>query len=199
MAENADTGESRGPEIAAQISMPQRRDRGEAIGTEQTRTTRQQDLHVNDPMHGFDDIDYSVRPDNLRAPEPNPGMAQRWIASKVMGEAVPLTYGRQMRQGWRPRPANTVVGFQELHMDDKSVEGGVICYEGLILCERPVQVSKKFRQAIRAETSAQTEGVQSAIRETAERGGIPIRTVAKSQNTRGRRSVQAATDMDDDL
>jgi len=200
MSNQTGQADTRGAVIADTLVAPQRRDRGEPNGGEQTRLTRVQELRDSDPVHGFEDIDYSARPDHLKAPEAQPGMMQRWIARKVMGDSATAmpTYTTQMAQGWAPRPANTVKGYDTLRVDDVNLGFGIIERNGLILCERPSQISKNFRKAKDRATARQTDGVQAAIDQTAREGGIPIRTVNRSRTTRGRRAVEPASDFDND-
>ena len=47
-------------------------------------------------------------PSLLDAPNPRPGMVQRWIATSIQGKDTPDNVYKRMRAGWNPRAADTV-------------------------------------------------------------------------------------------
>ena len=44
----------------------------------------------------------------LDAPPARDGMRQRWVATSILGSEVPHHTMRRFREGWTPRPADTV-------------------------------------------------------------------------------------------
>ena len=47
-------------------------------------------------------------PSLLDAPEARPGYVQRWVATSIQGKESPDNVYKRMREGWEPRPADTV-------------------------------------------------------------------------------------------
>jgi hypothetical protein len=48
------------------------------------------------------------RPSTLEAPPPRPGYVQRWIRTSIGASNDPQNVSKRFREGWRPRPADTV-------------------------------------------------------------------------------------------
>lgn len=164
---------------------------------EMARPSREHESRDGDPVHGFAEFDFTEPPQFLLAPDSRPGMDQRWVASKVLGQDVPLTYSQQIREGWRPRDPSTIEGFQSFRIGSGD-HAGCIGVDGLILCERPKEISRKFRARIDEQNRLQEMSVEEQIRQTAEQGGVPISVQRKSTTKFGRRAVQVAPDEDGD-
>ena len=47
-------------------------------------------------------------PSLLDAPEARPGYVQRWVATSIQGKESPDNVYKRMREGWEPRPAESV-------------------------------------------------------------------------------------------
>ena len=75
-------------------------------------------------------------PSLLDAPDPRPGMVQRWIATSIQGKESPDNVYKRMREGWEPRPADTVKSklFPTINHGQWA---GSIGIEGMLLCEMP--------------------------------------------------------------
>jgi len=72
-----------------------------------------------------------VPPNNLPDPTPEPGVAYRWIATHVLGQAVPTNVSLKLREGWTPVKAED---HPELMLFGASA-GGNVEIGGLMLCK----------------------------------------------------------------
>jgi len=128
-----------------------------------------------------------VRPSSLDAPEPRPGMVQRWIRKQVKGEADPRNWSSAMREGWRPRPADTAgVEWQHFAVADSSA--GIIVADDLVLCEMPESRFKQRSAYYDGLTKQQEEAVQHDL-SNAQVTGHPIHVHHKTSVTHPARVV----------
>ncbi|KEZ78315.1 hypothetical protein [Salinisphaera hydrothermalis] len=134
--------------------------------------------------HGDGDIDW-VRPSSLDAPPPRPGMVQRWKRHELGGAPDTRNWQRALREGWRPRAADTVdEAFSSMKT---TVEGkGVISAEGLILCEMPAKAAGKRTEHYRSQTARQMQGVEADLHRTQSPGGPRISKDHRSRTDQGR-------------
>ncbi len=149
------------------------------------------DQEVRDAEHFYDDDDFDeswLGRLNLDAPVAREGFVQRWVATRVMGEDLPVNATRQHRQGWRPRLPSTIPqGFYpSTEMNDGK---GVIGYAGLILMERPKALHERARKANRDEIRRRTESIETDLRRE-ESPGNPFMVNRRSQVETRRPPVQ---------
>ena len=120
------------------------------------------------------------RPSNLlEAPEARPGMAQRWVATMVLGQETPTNVAKRLREGWVPRDPKTVKEIQHFPTIEHGRFAGHIGIEGMVLCEMPTNMVKQ-----RNEYYAQmTENLMTSVEQDmnrAETPGQPIQRTFKS-------------------
>ena len=77
-------------------------------------------------------------PSLLDAPEARPGMTQRWVSTSIQGKETPDNVFKRMREGWNPRPADTVKDKRFPTINHGQWEG-CIGIEGMLLCEMPLE------------------------------------------------------------
>lgn len=79
------------------------------------------------------------RPTALDAPEPRPGMVQRWIRAD-RGDGGDQNWLLKYREGWRPRPPGSVADMAAYTIGKSATNEDVIRVGNLILCEMPENV-----------------------------------------------------------
>jgi hypothetical protein len=124
-------------------------------------------------------------PSLLDAPEPRPGMVQRWIATSIQGRETPDNVYKRMRAGWNPRPADSV--------DDKRYPtinhgqwAGSIGVEGMLLCEMPEDTFDKMKEYYRGKSDETNESIPGELDALGRTGGIPIHQDRTSTTSQGR-------------
>jgi hypothetical protein len=124
-------------------------------------------------------------PSLLDAPDPRPGMVQRWIATSIQGRDTPDNVYKRMRAGWNPRPADTVKD-QRFPTINHGQWAGSIGVEGMILCEMPQEKFKSMKAYYNQRNDEQNESIPGELDAMARTGGIPIQQDRKSSSSRGR-------------
>ena len=110
----------------------------------------------------YPDLGRWERPSSLEAPECREGMTQRWIRVTVRGEEDPRNVNMRLREGWRPRPANTVPDdFMSLARADDG-EGRLIV-DDLMLCEMPTDMYAERRAYYDSLTETQMTAVNADL------------------------------------
>ncbi len=95
----------------------------------------------------------------LLAPPPRPGMTQRWVRTSILDNETPQHVMRRMREGWTPRPADTIPKDFAMPTIDHGQWEGAVGVEGMILCEMPNE-----RVALRTRHfQKKTDGLKSFI------------------------------------
>jgi hypothetical protein len=124
-------------------------------------------------------------PSLLDSPEPRPGMTQRWIATSIQGKDTPDNVHRRMREGWNPRPADTVKDklFQTINHGQWA---GSIGIEGMILCEMPIETHKQMKSYYNNKNSEQNESISGDLDALGRQTGQSIYQTRKSSSSRGR-------------
>lgn len=140
------------------------------------------------------------RPSALLAPEPRPGMDQRWVRVSVRGAGDPRNVGRKRRDGWKPRPADTIsdewfIGFT----DDDGKAKGYLQQDELVLMERPIEISQHRARYFADRADAQMAGVEHDLEDTIPAHQMHTRRHRSRARTgvnalRSGRQVQAADD-----
>jgi hypothetical protein len=124
-------------------------------------------------------------PSLLDAPDPRPGMVQRWIATSIQGRETPDNVYKRMRAGWNPRSADTVKD-QRFPTINHGQWAGSIGVEGMILCEMPEEKFKAMKDYYRGRAEEQNESIPGELDAMARTGGIPIHQDRKSSSSSGR-------------
>ena len=146
----------------AQLANDQRlRDRAMASkGVE--RTTRAQESREANPARTQEDTPW-VQGGSLEAPKARPGYTQRWLRVAVKGKDDAINISKKFREGWKPRPADTV----PLHYQTAKIEhgrfAGFIGVEGMILCEMPIARAKARKAYIRDQTDKKTKAIDAEL------------------------------------
>ena len=140
------------------------------------------------------------RPSALLAPEPQPGMDQRWVRISVRGADDPRNLNRKRRDGWRPRPAETIpdewfVSFMFDDGDDSAPKArGYLQQDDLVLMERPMAITEARARAYTARAQKQMDGVNHDLERHVGQA-MHTRTQKSAVSFPGRR-VEAAGDDD---
>ena len=124
-------------------------------------------------------------PSLLDSPEPRPGMTQRWIATSIQGKDTPDNVYKRMREGWNPRPAETVKDklFPTINHGQWA---GSIGIEGMLLCEMPIETHKQMKDYYQNRNSEQNESVSGDLDALGRKTGQSIYQTRKSSSSRGR-------------
>jgi hypothetical protein len=160
------------------------------------------ELHFGGEIHSDDAPRIWQPPAQMAAPEPRPGMRQRWVRMSLVGKPDPQNQAMQGGNGWRPRGLSTVPaderGRYPTTRDARS--GGTFMVNGdAILCEMPEAIFKQmqghYRQAARSQVDALGEGVlENARVKGAERHGFRAPAIVEDtrEQVHMRRPVAAA-------
>ena len=136
--------------------------------------------------------DEAPRPDTawqppalLDAPEARPGYVQRWIATSIQGKDTPDNVYKRTREGWNPRPAETVKDklFPTINHGQWA---GSIGIEGMLLCEMPIETHKQMKDYYQNKNSEQNESVTGDLDALGRKTGHSIHQTRKSSSSRGR-------------
>jgi hypothetical protein len=98
-----------------------------------------------------------VPPTSLPDPLPEPGIAFRWIATHVLGQAETRNVSTKMREGWEPVKA---VDHPELQMYGNAATGNVEI-GGLMLCKCPVEKMQAREEYYNRQAQTQMESVDN--------------------------------------
>lgn len=148
-------------------------------GTEQDHEPAFEDLSA--PAHPFEAAPAWETPSSLSAPPARLGYVQRWKRHALGGQPDARNWQRAMKEGWRPRPADSVDGA----FDSMKSADGLISVEGLILCEMPVEKARQRETYYAERTARQMQGVDEVLYK-AQRPGYPIHKEHQSRTRYGR-------------
>jgi hypothetical protein len=97
-----------------------------------------------------------------------------------------------MREGWEPRPADTVKSelFSTINHGQWA---GSIGVEGMLLCEMPEERHNQMRDYYSGKNDELNESIAGDLEALGRRSGQPIYQERKSETSRGR-SLSAASD-----
>lgn len=138
-----------------------------------------------------------IRPSSLAAPDPRPGMVQRWVRISTRGVDDPRNVNMRTREGWSPRPAETIP--TDFVMDTGTPgqqEAGRFIVDDLLLCEMPEETYAQRRAYYDGLTAQQMDAVNQDL-EGAQVGDHRITkthssTVSHPARVVGRRAEPAA-------
>ena len=122
----------------------------------------------------------------LDAPEARPGYVQRWIATSIQGKETPDNVFKRMREGWQPRPADTVKDDKLFPTINHGQWAGSIGIEGMLLCEMPVEKRQSQKDYYENRNNEQNESVVGELDAIGRNNGQPIFQERKSSASRGR-------------
>ena len=128
----------------------------------------------------------------LDAPPPRPGMVQRWVTTSILGKETPDNVYKRQREGWSPRPADTVGDFP-IPTINHGQWSGCIGIEGMILCEMPIETHREMKAYYAGKSEELNEAISTDLRDAERTGGIPIQQDRNSSVSRG----SGVTVMDD--
>jgi len=123
-------------------------------------------------------------PSLLDAPDPRPGMVQRWIATSIQGKDTPDNVYKRMRAGWEPRPADTVKD-KRYPTINHGQWAGCIGVEGMLLCEMPVEKHRAMKNYYSGKNAEQNESVSYDLDALGSRSGLPISQDRQTTTSRG--------------
>lgn len=133
-------------------------------------------------------------PSRLDAPEPLPGMRQKWIAKSLLGSETPDNVAKRQREGWRPRPLESIptsfMGGQDGHRDNSA---GYLEVQGLILCHMPVRLVEQRNTYYRRAIDNNEAFIDDNLNRV-EEAGTPIQRDRRTKITTGRRAVEPQGD-----
>lgn len=152
-------------------------------------TRSYQTYSEEDGMHVSESTPWS-RPTSLEAPAPRKGFRQRWIRVGSMGQDDPTNTARKFREGWRPRPAESVPASYHAPTIGHGKWAGCIGVEGMVLCEMPEKLAAKRT----AHYQAKTDSVTGAISEELQRQSHPNMEITQERKTRVVRNAKVADD-----
>lgn len=150
------------PRTEKQLANDQRlRDRAMASkGAE--RTTRAQESRDANPVREQEDTPW-VQGGSLEAPKARPGYTQRWIRVASKGKDDAINISKKFREGWKPRPADTVPAHYQTAKIEHGRYAGFIGVEGMVLCELPIARAKARKQYIRDQTDKKTKAIDAEL------------------------------------
>jgi hypothetical protein len=129
----------------------------------------------------------------LDAPEPNPGMEQRWVRVSVHSDEDAANLTRQLNVGWLPRKADTIPKDFNLPTLSHGDFEGCVVVGGNMLCEMPAERTAARRDMIAKATRksdlsvrGQLENDQANHNEHGGTGRIEDNSSTDNQLTRGR-------------
>jgi len=132
--------------------------------SETTHPTREEDTRA----------DVWTPPGLLDAPPPRQGMRQRWVSTQILGDEIPHHTMRRFREGWTPRPANTIPENFPIPTIEHGKHEGCIGIEGMILCEMPEKRALAREAYFKGKTEDQSDYVRTQLGKVGRQGGIPI-------------------------
>lgn len=114
-----------------------------------------------------------LRPSSLDAPPERDGMTQRWVRKSLFGVDDPKNLNRSWREGWRPRPADSLPEDWRIYASFADKNDGMIVVDDLILMEIDSDVLASRKAATESATSQQIESVEHDL-ESSQIAGHPI-------------------------
>lgn len=99
----------------------------------------------------------------LEAPPSREGMRQRWVATSILGEDVTHHVMKKNREGWIPRPANTVPDSFPVPTMNHGQFKGCIGVEGLVLCEMTEEMALSREAYFAGKTGEQERFIESNL------------------------------------
>jgi hypothetical protein len=120
-----------------------------------------------------------VPPSTLPSPDPQPGWKFRWIATSLVGMALPQNVSKKIREGWEPVKASDHPELMLAGDTNGNVELG-----GLMLCKQPEERVASRDEYYKRQSMAQMESVDNNfMRQSDPR--MPLFSDKKSSTSKG--------------
>ena len=158
-----------------------------AVSLKEARS--KQKMHAQDTWDNYDVKDIQdrpwVRPTSLAAPPARPGFVQRWVRVATFGVEDPSNTMRKFREGWKPRPADSLPTDFPLPTISHGQWSGCIGIEGMILCEMPKVLVDKRNAYYNGKAKAVEDAIESELqRESNDKMPIIQKRVSASKLVR---------------
>jgi len=132
---------------------------------------------LSEPVHWID-------PSTLDAPPPRPGYVQKWGQIGVLDEAK-MKVRKNVREGWRPRPADTVPAeFAYGTMSDSRFAGAIVVGD-LCLMEMPEKISAQKRKHRDSLRQRQLSSIGERLKTLSKASGLNVYVEDESTVTTG--------------
>ena len=125
----------------------------------------------------------------LDAPPAREGMRQRWVSTQILGQDIPHHTRKRFREGWSPRPVDTVPKDFPVPTIAQGQWEGHIGVEGMILCEMPEKKVEARKKYFARKNADQNQFVESNLNKVERRGGVSIDSDFRSEVSRGQKIV----------
>jgi hypothetical protein len=165
-------------------------------GTDHGHESRVDEMSENNATHHMNEAAW-IRPSSLEAPPERDGMTQRWVRQSVRGAADPKNLNRSWREGWRPRPPESLTEEWRIYANFADKENGMIVVDDLILMEIDSSILNKRKAAIKRATAKQMSSVDHDL-ESSQIAGHPIVKDHKTSVSYPSQRVQPAGVADDE-
>lgn len=169
-----------------------------AKNTNQAHESREQGSRDANAVHEESDSIRYAPPTSLEAPAPRKGFRQRWIRCGIMGKDDTTNVARKFRDGWKPRPIDTVPNADEFQQIGSGRFSGFIGIEGMVLCEMPIKRARQRDAYYSNLTKLRTEAIDRQLENAGQilkgRGFGPIQSEKTSKPVR---EVPLAQDMEE--
>lgn len=110
-------------------------------------------------------------PRNLDAPPSREGYVQRWIRVEDRAGKDALNLANKQREGWRPRPLETIPEqFKNFPIGKHASLGDVLMVGGCVLMEMPIHIAESRNRQVRARIARQNKAVASDADEVSRAG-----------------------------
>jgi hypothetical protein len=149
---------------------------------EQQRTPRELETREKEPLRTV-----YTPPSTLPEPNPRPGLAHRWIATHIMGQADPTNVSKRLREGWVPVKA---ADYPELML--AASKSGNVEIGGLMLCVASAEFAKSREAYYNAQARGQMESVDNNFMRNSD-PRMPLFAEKKSSTSRGKDSFGSGT------
>ena len=128
-------------------------------------------------------------PSMLEAPPAREGMRQRWVSTQILGQDIPHHTMKRFREGWSPRPADTIPKDFPVPTIAQGQWAGHIGVEGMILCEMPETKVASRREYFAKKNADLNKFVDSNLNKVEQSGGLSIDRNVQSSVSRGQKIV----------
>lgn len=165
-------------------------------GTDHGHESRVDEMSEYDATHQQEAAPW-VRPSSLDAPPARKGMTQRWVRKSLFGADDPKNLNRSWREGWRPRPADTLPEDWRVYATFAEKNEGMIVVDDLILMEIDSDILVQRKRETERQTQLQIRSVEHDL-ESAQVAGHPIVKEHKTSVTHPSLRVRPVGVADDD-
>ena len=129
-----------------------------------THPSRAQDTWDSTDVHSAEDTPW-VRGQSLAAPPARPGFVQRWIRVAIDGKDDATNVARKMREGWKPRPADSIPANFQLPTISHGEWTGCLGIEGSVLMEIPAKIADKRKAFVKDRTDTITNSLEGELQQ----------------------------------